>query len=385
MMGARIFDRRDQLYVFTQEGWDKPSVRSFAGHIFHTKTRALDPFPPSNVQFKLRGTFVSAYGILYFLESKFPFERSQSLGFGKYNPYKKDWVRLPLFPFCYPFIMSVTGYAVCYGVILYALSDMQQKLDVVAFHVARNNWKRVKVDTYTHFRGRAVVVGDTIYALNHFSVEEIIAYSLRWKVDDEGDITFSLMQLSKLNGLEIADPPLQFDELVSDYLVHLGNQDFVHVKTATNQECDEVQHLCITKFQIVQEESRHVIETLHSTVLPVDIEANSWFTLMFGFAPERADYEPIEGETAASMEQPKQEDEIPLDESSFMWEEEAKLEIASMQHEKANPKDANGINKNRRQKEKKKKRMEGRGSRKQSVIIKYLEQGIIIEAFYCHI
>ncbi|XP_034217310.1 uncharacterized protein LOC117628868 [Prunus dulcis] len=193
------------------------------------------------------------------------------------------------------------------------------------------------------------------------------------------------MQLSKLNGLEIADPPLQFDELVSDYLVHLGNQDFVHVKTATNQECDEVQHLCITKFQIVQEESRHVIETLHSTVLPVDIEANSWFTLMFGFALEFADYEPIEGETAASMEQPKQEDEIPLDESSFMWEEEAKLEIASMQHEKANPKDANGINKNRRQKEKKKKRMEGRGSRKQSVIIKYLEQGIIIEAFYCHI
>ncbi|XP_008239855.1 PREDICTED: uncharacterized protein LOC103338432 [Prunus mume] len=377
VQGARIFDR-DQLYVFTQEGWDKPYVRSFAGHIFHTKTGALDPFPPSKVQFKPRGTFVSAYGTLYFLESKFPFERSRSLGFGKYNPDKKDWVRLPLFPFCYPFIMSVTGYAVCYGVILYALSDMQQNLDVVAFHVARNNWKRVKVDTYTHFRGRAVVVGDTIYALNHFSVAEIIAYSLRRKVDDDGDITYSLVQLSKLNGLEIADPPLQFDELVSDYLVHLGNQDFVHVKTATNEECDEVQHLCITTFQIVQEESRHMIETLHSTVLPVDIEANSWFTLMFGFAPECADYEPVEGETAPRMEQPKEEDEIPLDESSFMWEEEAKLEIASMQHEKANQKDANGINKNRRQKEKKKKRMEGgitgRGSRKQSVIIKYLEQ-----------
>ena len=35
---------------------------------------------------------------------------------------------------------------------------------------------------------------------------------------------------------------------------------------------------------------------------------------------ECADYEPVEAESAASTEQPKQEDEIILDESSFMWE-----------------------------------------------------------------
>ncbi|KAL6281279.1 hypothetical protein ACE6H2_018160 [Prunus campanulata] len=233
--GARIFNR-SELYVFTDEDWDKPDLSSFRGSIFNTKTRKLDSFTPSTVQFKACGTVVSAYGTLYFLEAK---GRSRSLGFGKYNPNKKDWVRLPLFPFSYEYIMNVTG--------------------------------------------RAVVVGETIYALNMFKVDAIIAYSLRRKVDDDGDIAYSLVQLYKLNGLEIADPPLQFGEFVTDYLVHLGNQDIVHVKSGTNEECDEVQHLCITTFQIVQEGTRHMIETLHSIVLPVDIEAGNWFMLTFGF------------------------------------------------------------------------------------------------------
>ncbi|CAB4273315.1 unnamed protein product [Prunus armeniaca] len=62
-----------QLYVFTREGWDKPGVKSFGGYIFLMKTRALDPLIPSTVQFQQYGTLVSAYGILYFLESRKPF------------------------------------------------------------------------------------------------------------------------------------------------------------------------------------------------------------------------------------------------------------------------------------------------------------------------
>ncbi|XP_016652711.1 PREDICTED: uncharacterized protein LOC107882024 [Prunus mume] len=229
--GARIFDR-SELYVFTDEDWDKPDLSSFRGSIFNMKTRKLDSFTPSTVQFKPRGTVVSAYGTLYFLEAK---GRSRSLGFGKYNPDKKDWVRLPLFPFSYEYIMKVTGYAVCYGLILYTLCDRHRKLDVVAFHVGTNNWKRVQTNTYIPFRGRAVVVGETIYALNMLEVDEIIAYSLERKVNDDGDIAYSLVQLYRLNGLEIADPPLQFGEFVTDYLVHLGNQDLVHVKTGKPQ------------------------------------------------------------------------------------------------------------------------------------------------------
>ncbi|BBN68890.1 hypothetical protein Prudu_626S000300, partial [Prunus dulcis] len=271
-LGARIFDR-SQLYVFSEEGWDKPCVRSFGGYIFDTKTRALDRLTPSTVQFKQHGTVVSAYGTLYFLEAKTEFVEGSALYFGKYNHDKKDWVQMPRFPFSHTFTTN---------------------FDVVAFHVGDRIGKEWKL------------------ALT----EAIIAYSLEMKEDDDGDIAYSLVQLCKLNGLEIADPPLQFDELVTDYLVHLGNQDFVHVKTATTKN--------------------------------VMIECG--------------DYEPVEGKSAASVKQPKQEDETTLDENSLMDEKEVKHEIAFMQHEKAsqkNHKDANGIIENKRQKDKKKMLLEG--------------------------
>ncbi|BBN67812.1 hypothetical protein Prudu_193S000200, partial [Prunus dulcis] len=284
-LGARLFDR-SQLYVFSEEGWDKPCVDSFGGYIFDTKTRALDRLTPSTVQFKQHGKVVSAYGTLYFLETETEFVQGSGLFFGKYNPNKKDWVQMPSFPFSYNFTM----------------------------------WE-----------------------------DEIIAYSLRRKVVDDGDIAYSLVRQFKLNGLDIADPPLQFDGPVTDYLVHLGNQDFVHVKTGTNEECDEgeVQHLCITTFQIVQ----GMIETLHSTVLRVKIDVRNWFMLTLGFTPECGDYEPEESKSAASLKQPKQEDDTTLDENSLMHEEEAKHEVAFMHHEKANqtkPKNASGIIKNKR-------------------------------------
>ncbi|XP_021823595.1 uncharacterized protein LOC110764862 [Prunus avium] len=286
---------------------------------------------------------------------------------------------MPSFPFSHTFRMGVTGYAVGFGIILYTLSDLHGNFDVLAFHVGRKNWKRVEIGTCTPFRGRAVIVGKTIYALHMFQVEAIIAYSLEIKEDDEGGIEYSLVQLSELNGLDIADPPSQFDGLVTDYLVHLGNQDFVHFKTGTNEECDKVQDLCITTFQIVQEGRRHMIETLHSTVLPVKIDVCNWFMLTLGFTPECGDYEPVEGKSAASMKQPKQEDDTTLDENSLMHEKEAKHEVAFMHHEKANqkkPKNANGIIKNKRKRKGgwkeglhvTKKKKGGLGSRKQPVM-----------------
>ncbi|PQM41807.1 uncharacterized protein Pyn_09339 [Prunus yedoensis var. nudiflora] len=52
----------------------------------------------------------------------------------------------------------------------------------------------------------------------------------------------------------------------------------------------------------------------------MDIEACGPFMVTFGFTPECEDYEPIKGESAASMEHPKQEDETTVDENSLMWE-----------------------------------------------------------------
>ncbi|ONI18145.1 hypothetical protein PRUPE_3G199300 [Prunus persica] len=51
--------------------------------------------------------------------------------------------------------------------------------------------------------------------------------------------------------LPIASLPCPFDGLESDYFVHLGNQDFFHVKTGTNYEFYKIQYICITTFQII--------------------------------------------------------------------------------------------------------------------------------------
>ncbi|CAL9031261.1 unnamed protein product [Prunus brigantina] len=314
--GARIFNR-SQLYIFTKDDCDKLCLRSF-----DTKTRKLDPFITTTLEFKPSRTVVSAYDRLYFLENASPFEEDPLPSFAKYNPDKKNWERMPEFPFSYPFPRRVTGYAVCYGIILYTLFDGLKSSNVVAFHVGKENWNKVEVDThdYTPFRGRAVVVGKTIYAMNLFVVDEIIAFSLKMNKRNDGSIAYSLIKLCKLDGLKIASPPCPFEGLKNDSLVHLGNHDFFHVTTGNNFEFYKVQHLCITTFQIfVREDGRHMIETLHSTVLTMDIKACGPLMVTFGFTPECEDYEPIEGESAASMEHPKQ-DETTMDVNSLMWE-----------------------------------------------------------------
>ncbi|PQM37590.1 hypothetical protein Pyn_07508 [Prunus yedoensis var. nudiflora] len=101
---------------------------------------------------------------------------------------------------------------------------------------------------------------------------------------DDSNIAYTLIKLCELDGLKIASPPCPFDGLESDYFIHLGNQDFFHVKTGTNYEFYKVQQICITTFQIfVPEDGRHMIKTLHSDVLPLDIEACGRFMLKFGF------------------------------------------------------------------------------------------------------
>ncbi|PQP98741.1 uncharacterized protein Pyn_40475 [Prunus yedoensis var. nudiflora] len=102
---------------------------------------------------------------------------------------------------------------------------------------------------------------------------------------DDGGVAYSLSKLFQLHeGLNIASPPLPFYELITEYLVHLGNQDFVHVITGSCEGPRRVQYFCITIFQIiVGEGGTHMIKTLHSTVRSVDIKGLDWFTLQFCF------------------------------------------------------------------------------------------------------
>ncbi|XP_008237716.1 PREDICTED: uncharacterized protein LOC103336452 isoform X3 [Prunus mume] len=337
VQSARIFDL-SQIYLFTQDGDDRPRDMSFGGYVFDTKDRKLYSSIPPTLECKRSGTVVSAYDGLYYLEDTSSFIKDPDPSFEKYDPVKKAWQQLPTFPFSDDLPMDVMGYAVCYGIILYSFWDLKKDFGLAAFHVGRGDWNRVKVDSYAYapFRGRAVVVGEYIYALHVFEKDEIIGFSLRMDKDEDGGVAYSLSNVLRLRGLEIANPPLPFYEYKSDYLIHLGNQDLLHVKTGSIEEHRDVQHLCITTFQIVvREVGWHMIKTLHSSVLRADIEGRDWFFINFGFTPECRDYEPtemdyerVERHSAASVNPPKQEDDTlheqetkpTLDENLLMWE-----------------------------------------------------------------
>ncbi|BBN68219.1 hypothetical protein Prudu_337S000500, partial [Prunus dulcis] len=151
-----------------------------------------------------------------------------------------------------------------------------------------NQWSQVTFASYAPFRGRAVVVGDTIYAVHALMVEHIIAFSFKMDKGEHGCITYSLSPLFTLRGLEIACPPVPFCELKTGRKTH--DQDHT------------------------------------STIHPVNIKGRDWFFLEFCFTPECGDHEPIEGDIMTSMNQPKQEEitlnehEPTKDENVLMWE-----------------------------------------------------------------
>ncbi|CAL9029227.1 unnamed protein product [Prunus brigantina] len=294
---VRIF-HLSNLYVPTKDG----------GYIIDTKTMSRSSSFPPTLGYKSVPIFVSAYDKLYCLASPLSIPPIPEPSFERFDPDTNMWEKMPPYPFYndYEIPMNITGYVVCYGVILFSLCSIRENnFDVVAFHVGRKQWKPVEVDDSVYnapFQGRAVVVGKTIYSLRQ---GEVIAFSLGLDKDDNGGVVYNLNQLFVLQGLEVADPLFAFDMCWTENLVHLGNNDFFHVKT----ECgnDTVPYLRITTFQIVVGEGgRHMIKTIHSNVHSLDLEYVEWFNLLFCFTFECGDYEPTEEESVTSMNQPKQ-------------------------------------------------------------------------------
>ncbi|CAB4311446.1 unnamed protein product [Prunus armeniaca] len=317
--GARIFNP-SKLYIIPEEVYNKTrgakSCRPL-GYSIDTKTGSYCSSLPPSIASKRTGTLVSAYDKLYYVALPGSSPSIKEPSFERYDPDQDVWERMTSFPFyrdCGSHT-KIIGYAVCYGVILFSLSDSSMNPYVVAFHESRNQWNRVTSASYASFRGRAVVVGNTIYALHALIEEVIITFSLRMDKGEDGGIAYSLNPLFVLRGLKIACPPVRFNELKTGYLVHLGNKDFFHVKTGSPDEeaLPVVQYLCITTFQITVGGGKPIIRTIYSTVHPMDIKGREWFSLEFCFTPEFGDYEPIEVETVTSMNQPKQE-ETTLDE-----------------------------------------------------------------------
>ncbi|KAL6279973.1 hypothetical protein ACE6H2_016854 [Prunus campanulata] len=284
---ARI---RSNLYVLAQD----------CGFIIDTKTMSrCSSFTPP-IKHKPSPLLVSAYDKLYCLARPSIFRSNPEASFERYEPDKKLWEKMSSYPFYndYDTYMNITGYAVCYGVILFSLCASRGKnFDVVAFHVSRNQWKPVEVDISVHyapFQGRAVVVGEIIYSV--YGEEELIAFGFKMYKGDDGSIVYFLSQLFVLEGLEIVRPPLPYEDHETKYLVDLGNNNFVHVKTG--RALISVQYLCITMFQIVVSGGSLMIRTIHSTVRSVDIQCGDWFNLVSCFVLGCEDYEPKEKESS---------------------------------------------------------------------------------------
>ncbi|XP_016649758.1 PREDICTED: uncharacterized protein LOC107881154 [Prunus mume] len=286
---ARIFNH-SKLYCIGQDSGFIVDTRSWS------KCSSLPPIPSSN----LLENIVCAYGKVYYLACSSPFSPITGHSFGRYNPDHKVWEQMTSFPFYddYDLTMEMTGYAVCYGVILFSLSGLKdESFSVVAFHVGRRDWNRVKIDTSAHcaplFEGRVMVVNETIYAL--YGDAKIKAFSFIGEQCDVNGISYSLRQLFVVQGLDIARPLLPWFNEMTHYLVHLGNHDFFYVQTGKCDSHPKVQYLSITTFEIVLGKGgKHMIKIIDSFVHSVDIKGSEWFNLVFCFTPECDDYEPIE-------------------------------------------------------------------------------------------
>lgn len=138
MQGAvRIF-HLSNLYVPTKDG----------GYIIDTKTMSRSSSFPPTLGYKSNPIFVSAYDKLYCLASPFTIPPIMEPSFERFDPDTNMWEKMPPYPFYndYDTHMIITGYAVCYGVILFSLCSWREKnFDVVAFHVGRKQWKPVEV------------------------------------------------------------------------------------------------------------------------------------------------------------------------------------------------------------------------------------------------
>ncbi|TQD95145.1 hypothetical protein C1H46_019232 [Malus baccata] len=131
------------------------------------------------------------------------------------------------------------------------------------YHDKKNEWYPVKGST--GFAGRAVVVGETLYAVA-LSHNLVIAFSFGKCGGEDGPIAYTLSPSLPLKGLKTADPPSPFCERTL-YLA-------------------DIQHIGVTTFEIVDdgEEGNPMINTLHSTVYAVDTSNLDIFDIDFGFA-----------------------------------------------------------------------------------------------------
>ncbi|TQE03738.1 hypothetical protein C1H46_010712 [Malus baccata] len=148
------------------------------------------------------------------------------------------------------------------------------------------------------FRGRAVVVGDSIYASSN-RYGDVIEFNCN-------STTYSVSRPLTLPGLKCHTESVHCDPTSSrtEYMVHLGGSDFCLVQTAMESCRSDCQPLWVTTFRIVVASGGgSYIETLHSTACDVYISGAS-FRIRYSFAKdEECDgLEPVEEENGSASD-----------------------------------------------------------------------------------
>ncbi|PRQ16046.1 putative F-box domain, kelch-type beta propeller, F-box associated interaction [Rosa chinensis] len=324
---ARFFSR-SKLYLWLNESNSKMHNKETTtnstsalcyGYVLDTEAKSLVPFKSPQAH-KPSATVISAFGKLYLLANPECWPEIPTPAFERYDPATNCWESLPPFPgYNHRKEIRIIGYAVCSSFILFTADHHKEYVafNVTrkqwAFDVTRKQWHKVKVWPPTQYRltngsvgrGRAVVLGDTIYTFN-YSCSSVVAFNFWWDLDEDGDVTFYVSPESVLKGLEIR---LGTKGKKEGYLVHLGNLDFCLVQNFFQRSRTGRQEFCITRFQVVVEGGGRHIKTLHSTICEVDTPDSNFICLSYCLTADVDDIEPKEEErviTTRSMQQEEQ-------------------------------------------------------------------------------
>ncbi|KAM5572398.1 hypothetical protein ABKV19_012455 [Rosa sericea] len=311
-LSATRFGSRSKLYLLQHEGsgswWLREnSTRSrdaYKGCIFDTTSKKLMPFKMPTV--KKDALLISAYGKLYHIAH--PSSNMPDPSFEAYDPRPGSWTKLSTFPsYRISTPCRIVGYAVCYDCILTSITGHRTG-NFWVYQVTLDQWKEVNIPSDTDlndhypFEGRAVVVGNTIYALS--ALGSIMAFSLIMEELADGSINYSLDKPLLLRGLRTLFLRDSECSPRTDYLVHLGGLNFCLLQTVRRDVT--MQRVWITTFDIVSSGGRRRIRTLATTMRKVAMKGLGRFLLESGFSLECEDLEPKGKETmtTTSMIQP---------------------------------------------------------------------------------
>ncbi|XP_062023073.1 uncharacterized protein LOC133739335 [Rosa rugosa] len=244
------------------------------GYILNISTRKVHKMKPPNAP-KLFGHVLSLSGNIYFIADPYWIRDAPDPSFERYDPIKGSWESLTPFPFIKEMSCDaeMVGYAVFDDFILFSISGPTYSRQLWAYDVSRNKWYLVNVDNFDccGFRGLAVVLEKSVYALSSTLSRSVLALSItREQIDGRDPVfTCSLQSVFTLPYTEVLQ--LHGDR-GRDHLVHLGNHEFCLVQSGVCYGYVAYQPIRLSIFQLLGKNSVNITYTIDYEVPLQDFE-----------------------------------------------------------------------------------------------------------------